>query len=184
MVSFEHIAGDNVRVTLSIPTQKGFVEYSRLYSPTDVNLVQNSGHLVETDELEDCDVMIQPAVAMPKNVSPYYTLAAVSPFTKRMGLTFYERGKVVIPSNGEQVRNGNVRQLYKTRVYTMTSRFECIQLNFKDGNGMLIPTLPEVNAGRSVSFAVDLGTSNTHVEYVVDGNTKSVLLWNIQLVTG
>lgn len=172
MVSFEHIAGDNVRVTLSIPTQKGFVEYSRLYSPTDVNLVQNSGHLVETDELEDCDVMIQPAVAMPKNVSPYYTLAAVSPFTKRMGLTFYKRGKVVIPSNGEQVRNGNVRQLYKTRVYTMTSRFECIQLNFKDGNGMLIPTLPEVNAGRSVSFAVDLGTSNTHVEYVVDGNTK------------
>lgn len=172
MVSFEHIAGNNVRVTLSIPTQKGVVDYSRLYSPTSVNLVQNSGHLVDAENLEDCEVMLQPAVAMPKNVDPYYTLAAVTPFTKSMGLTFYEKGKVVVPSNGEQVRNVNVRQLYKTRVYTMTSCFECIQLNFKDGNGLLIPTLPEVNAGRAISFAVDLGTSNTHVEFVVDGNTK------------
>lgn len=172
MISFEHIAGDNVRVTLAIPTQKGFVEYSRLYSPTDVNLVKNSGHLVEAEKMEDCDVMMQPAVAMPKNVDVFYTLAAIAPYTKRMTLTFYDKGKVVVPSNGEQVRNDNVRQLFKTRVYTLTSRFECIQLNFTDGNGMLIPTLSAVNAGKSISFAVDLGTSNTHIEYVVDGNTQ------------
>lgn len=172
MISFEHIAGQNVRVTLAIPTQKGVVEYSRLYSPTEADLVNNSGHLVDDENLEDCDVLIQPAVATPKDVEPYYTLAAIAPFARRIGLTFYDRGKVIAPSNGEQVRNVNVRQLYKTRVYTMTSRFECIQLNLKDGNGMLVPTLPEVNADKAVSFAVDLGTSNTHVEYVVDGNTK------------
>lgn len=171
MLNLESVAGSNVRVTLKIPTQKGIIEYSRLYSPTDANVKANEGHIVEAAILDECDVLVSPAIEMLEKTPPYYTLASIAPYGRGISLAFFNKGKSISSDNGGQIRNEDFKQLYKTVVYTVCSNFECIQLNTKEGCGMLLPMFPKAVGGNSVSFSVDLGTSNTHIEYVVNGNT-------------
>ena len=172
MLKMENVAGFNVRVTLSIPTYKGVVEYSRLYSHADANIKQNEGHIVDADGLDECDVLVQPAIEMPKTINPYYTLASIVPYGRGVSLSFFDKGKNVPSTNGGQIRNENFKHLYKTVVYTVCSNFECIQVNTKEGNGLLLPMFPKFIGGNTVSYSVDLGTSNTHMEYIVNGNTQ------------
>ncbi|MCA0447293.1 MAG: hypothetical protein LCH54_13800 [Bacteroidetes bacterium] len=58
----------------------------------------------------------------------------------------------------------------KTTYYQVNSSFDIIQLNFKKDNsacgGLILPKFKEVQTGTNeFIYAIDFGTSNTHVEY-------------------
>lgn len=175
MMTIQRRAGGLLRVTLRIPAAKGNVEYSRLYTYADPDPAKNEGIIVDEEEMELRDIMIMPAVKTPVAVEPHYTLASIAPFGCKLSLTVYDDGKPVSPANAPQTRNSSFRELYQTTALTIKQRFECIQVRTKSGCSMAVPMLQEATGNAAVSFAVDLGTSNTHVEYVVDGNTKQCL---------
>lgn len=175
MMTIERRAGGLLRVTLRIPAVKGAVEYSRLYTYADPDPAKNEGIIVDEEEMELRDIMIMPAVKTPAAIKPHYTLASIAPFGCKLSLAVYADGKPVQPENTPQTRNDNYRELYQTTVLTVKQHFECIQVQTKGGVSMAVPMLQEAAGNAAVSFAVDLGTSNTHVEYVVDGNTKQCL---------
>ena len=175
MLTMQKIAGGNVEVDLSIPTKKGSIQYSRLYTPADADKMNNEGHIINETELEDADISIMPAVETPANVTPYYTLAAIAPFGRKLSLTLYENGKAVNPNGAPQMRNNNYTDMYQTTVYTITQKFECVQVETASGKSMAIPTLPDKVGENSIAFAVDLGTSNTHIEYTINGNTRQCM---------
>jgi hypothetical protein len=173
MLKMEKRAGQTLLVTLQIPCKKGNIEYSRLYSLADADRKRNEGHIVGEEVFNDCEVSITPAVATPSNLQPYYTLSTISPFGQKMDLEFYQDGKKIKLSSSLQERNTNIRELYKGKVYTVENKFEFIQIITPSGTNIAIPTLPIVNGNDSVSFAVDLGTSNTHIEYMVNNNSRN-----------
>lgn len=75
----------------------------------------------------------------------------------------------------------------KTTYYQVNRSFDMIQLNFKLNNvkvgGIILPKFQEVQNGEAeYIYAIDFGTSNTHVEYgmVVDKRVKKALPFSIE----
>ncbi|MDR1403051.1 MAG: hypothetical protein LBJ60_05035 [Tannerellaceae bacterium] len=64
------------------------------------------------------------------------------------------------------VRNETHVNNYQLKNYALDgSTFDYIRINYKEAKGLLIPAM-EVKAGeREFTFAVDFGTTNTHIEY-------------------
>lgn len=175
MLTLDNIAGGNILATLRIPTVKGIVEYQRLYTPADADITNNQGTISNNNSgMDEFDVCITPAVATPQGVTTYYTVAAISDFAWRMKLHFFKDGEKVEPYDTPQIRNENFQSLPRTTVYTLRECFESIEVETSSGSSMAVPTLPSVPGNKQISFAVDLGTSNTHVEYTIDGDTRHI----------
>jgi len=78
-------------------------------------------------------------------------------------------GTDVLPSN-PILRSNYTDVNTKTTYYQVKEAFDLIQLNFRKNNvtsgGIIIPKFnPVVNGDASFVYAIDFGTSNTHIEY-------------------
>lgn len=172
LIELSSVSGGSICVTIKIPTIKGNVVYSRMYSYTEPDINKNEGKIVDAEELEESEITMMPAVAMPVGVQPYYTFSALTPFGRKISLEFYQDGKLVDVKSNPQERNKSNKDLYKIVNYTLDKEFECIQVKVSGGVSMAIPMLQLVPGNSKISFAVDLGTSNTHIEYIINGNMQ------------
>lgn len=164
-----------VEVTLRIPIQNDKeVEYKRIYTldvPADKE--NNKGAIVQSSW--DFDLGILPPVQFAKSEDAHYRIAIISDFNVNKGCScscHNDTDNFFVPDY--VVRNVDIESDFRSKVYLISKKtFDCIQFNLiteepcreKKASGILVPIFKKRTGSSKYTFAIDLGTSNTHIEY-------------------
>lgn len=162
---------EGVQVHLRIPVAKNngkrVVEYSRVYR-TDGNIAENVGTIVDLD----FGLGIMPLIRFPNDVAKEYRIAFFdNNKNTRITLNYYAGNKLV--ENTDKVvrcEKGSVIGCYSYRV---KENFDSIQVKLNDEiSGFLCPKFGVISEDKNekYTFAVDFGTTNTHIEYCTSSN--------------
>lgn len=164
-----------VEVTLRIPVQNGHeIEYKRIYTlDVKADKENNAGAIVIAPE--DFVVGTFPSVKFADENDAHYRVAILSDFllNKQSSCVFHnEKDKFF--STSYVVRNVDITDDIRSKVYILEKQsFDCAQITVvtdqsgkeKKATGLLIPKFKQRSGSASLMFAIDLGTSNTHIEY-------------------
>lgn len=163
MFEFRSNAG-GVAVILRIPIQKNYcIEYKRLYlnnNPADIS--NNQGGVI----VKKFGLGILPPVKMDDNLS-HYRIALFEKGDGNVVLTPYcgkeEVTAVKVVHTPKNNRNSGVES------YIIEKKsFDRLELAIGSNVGVLIPILRPAVGNKEFVFAVDFGTTNTHIEYSRD----------------
>lgn len=199
MIEIKSFAGGKVKVILRIPIRNNdFIEYERIYSgdpnsqTTGPDETQNKGVIIDlklgmsiypffktgTDNLADYRV----------SLALDYDKSWLPPCEKHELLFFKEDG-MQANVQGKTIRNRENNGLIGASIFSVTGKeFDYIIFNADNKyKGILVPLFPMVTQGiKGFTYAIDFGTTNTHIEYKVNGteNPQSFeLVKNKQIVT-
>lgn len=174
MIKMENINDMSVKVYLRVPIKgKGnikSVEYSKIYygGGNAVDTSRNQGAIVDADFTG----FIMPNVKFTDPKDAIYKVGCVSTFKRNYQFSFFK--DVTALDVTSECRNKNGESTYKAQTYTLEKdNFDYIV--FTDANehrGILIPMFDKQRSTEQFKFAVDLGTSNTHVEVLKNGEQE------------
>ena len=166
----ETIAGGSVNVTIRIPIvgngDISYIEYRRIYyaqRQADVSETRNSGGMTTFDFAG----MVMPAMRFQNEDDAIYTVSCVSTFSNKFHFDFYREGEVIrdIPIDCRNKERGLFE--LKAETYTIQNcNFDFIRVSNKSGvNNVIVPNFLTHQSLEDFEFAIDLGTSNTHIEF-------------------
>ena len=175
----ESIAGGSVNVIIRIPIVGNgsitYIEYQRIYyaqRQAEVSETQNSGGMTTFDFTG----LVMPSMKFQNESDALYTVSCVSTFSNQFRFEFFREGDVIrdIPVDCRNKEKGLFD--YKAETYTLQhSNFDFIRVSDKNGiSNIIIPTFLTHQNLEDFEFSVDLGTSNTHIEFKkADSNSSS-----------
>ena len=176
MLEMQTVAGGSVRVVLRIPivgnATVSYIEYSRSYYKERVADIQrNEGGMTEFNFTG----LVMPIVKFNNQEDAYYTVSCISTFSRKFNLEFFS-GMDKINSILMACRNEDNLETYKAETYTIEKHnFDYIQVSDRNGFcGVLLPKYKNQRNVDTFEFAIDLGTSNTHIEYCKEGEDPKV----------
>ena len=164
------VAGGSVRVVIRIPIagngNTSYIEYHRTYyakGKADVSEKHNSGDMISCDFTG----LVMPAVKFKNDEDAIYTVACLSTFSLRFRFDFYRKGEVIRNIPVDCRNRENAQYDYKAETYTIEhSNFDFIRFSNREGvSNVIIPDFHTHQDIEDYEFAVDLGTSNTHIEF-------------------
>ncbi|WP_118973907.1 cell division protein FtsA [Taibaiella koreensis] len=176
MFQLERLAHGAIKATLRVPVTNGrYIEMIRTYTADagqgEPDIRQNQGFIRELQ----FSMAIYPFVQQTDDVS--YTImflarGATDKASRPYSLKYY-RSKEVLEEVRPKVQRqkSNVKDdLIDTFYDMLSSGFDFITVASGKVRGCLAPLLEAPrSSGRKFSFAIDFGTTNTHIEYNVDG---------------
>lgn len=167
MFEMEALAGGSIKVTLRIPIKGNnkikYIEYTRIYYKDRIaDIDNNEGGMTEFSFTG----LVMPLVRYVNNQDAYYTVACISTYSDKYEFSFY-RDTNLVEVKSKDCRNLNIPEESKANVYTLEQQnFDYIQIKNKHGfSALIIPIFKEQRNTENFEFSVDLGTSNTHIEY-------------------
>lgn len=169
-----------VHVTLRIPIQdKKYVTYERTYYPpaneyqiTEPDLNRNRGAIIENQ----FGLTLFPFIKLADDSQNFYRVAFMDrdilEHNKNNNyiLQFYknDQNKEVKEKAAKQ-RSEKSIDFISTKYYVIEEGFDYIEVKNNWANGLIIPLFKTLPQGSSeFSFAIDFGTTNTHIEYRKD----------------
>ncbi|MBO4738582.1 MAG: hypothetical protein J5606_03370, partial [Bacteroidales bacterium] len=172
---FELMDNNNsVRAILRIPIQKGYIEYCRNYTEgISPNPKDNDGALVETK----FGLGIMPLIRFPEKVQKHYRIAFFDKGKNTTSLSFKDGEKHV---ESYHIIRAEKAMNCSHEVYRVEDNFDRIKVDVGNGvEGYIIPKFKKETGTEKYTFAVDFGTTNTHIEYCTDSNSKKPNAFNI-----
>lgn len=173
MFEMELLAGGSVSVKLRIPIKGAgnisYIEYSRTYyNYNNADISNNAGNIVEMKFTG----FIMPRIRFNNANDAIYNISCVQASSARNEFLFYIDDEKILPKSITS-RNQDQQLLTKADNYLISkNNFDYIQVRNHHGyQGLLIPTFKQQQNVEVFEFAIDLGTSNTHMEYR-KGNEK------------
>ena len=174
----EIVAGGSVNVILRIPIVGNnnitYIEYQRMYyaqRKANVSAEHNTGGITSCDFTG----IVMPSKKFQNDEDAIYTVSCVSTFSNNFKFRFY-KGDSLISNIPVDCRNKE-RGLYefKAETYTIThSNFDFVRVENQDGiNNIIVPVFLLHQNLEDYEFAIDLGTSNTHIEFKKTGSPNS-----------
>lgn len=177
--------GGAVKVILRIPIKDGgYIQYEKIYyKDAKSDTVNNKGCIVE----RRFTLGLYPGIKYPENIKPYYRMSLLdrnSVFGPDNAYTmnFYNQKNELIPSDGVVYRNRNTDSsryesaMIDSVTYAIEKDFQYVSIQNEENSsirGVIIPKFTARNGGRKFRFAIDLGTTNTHIEYCIDGSSPN-----------
>ncbi len=173
------VAGGSVSLTLRVPIvgngKVSYIEYQRLYyndRKPSVKADCNEGGISELDFTG----LVMPGVKFQQTSEAYYTVACVTPFSVQAKMQFFAKGTMLrdVPMDCRNQQKGVFD--FKAETYTLAQKnFDFLRIVSRgEQAGILIPLFPTYQGLDTYEFAVDLGTSNTHIEMKKQGIGQSV----------
>ena len=157
------VSGDVVDITLRLPDSTGnFIEYKKKYGSADTlkndfvfALFPNVKFLEEKDSINTFWLR-------PRNTKNYY-------------VDFFNKNSKINPNIESDLFPFKRDDKVLAKTYPLEKHFDNIRVFLKESDknisGIIIPNPYEQKAGtEQFTFAVDFGTTNTHIEYSKDGN--------------
>lgn len=166
-----------VKVSLKIPVRKGVIPFERIYI-TDSSMMNPKNGTIKT---KDFTIVFFPKTKFSNGASPDYVVGVMSKNEdwKPQVECITNSGSILSPTLGPSDRNmdaiGN-RVNTAAPIMPMSSfddNFDIVELSMGNLRGVAIPQWSGVAGGSIFEFAVDFGTSNTHIEYKVAGSNLS-----------
>ena len=180
-----------VIVTLSIPIvgNRGVksVSYQRIYT---TNVPRNTRKFGKIIDINATGVTVFPHTKFAGNEDYRVTLYIARKLTEELPVTELPTLNLVnteiannptvtteIPVCRNQDSNGTIadRNTIVSKTWEIKSAFDIIELMFDGVKNLIIPILKLSTGPKKFSFAVDFGTTNSHVEYSVDGSEPKAL---------
>ena len=166
-----------VKVSLKIPVKKGVIPFERIYI-TDSSMMNPKNGTITT---KDFTIILFPKTKFANGAKPDYVVGVMSMNEdwKPQVECLTNSDKVLVPSLGPIDRNMDAvgcRVNTAAPIMPMSSfdeNFDIIELSTGQLRGIAVPIWGGVAGGSVYEFAVDFGTSNTHVEYKVSGSNTS-----------
>ena len=174
----ESIAGGSVNVIVRIPIKGNgnisYIEYQRIYYAqrhADVSETENSGGMTTFDFTG----LVMPAMKFQNEEDAIYTVSCVSSFSNQFRFDFYRKNEIIrnVPVDCRNKEKGLFD--FKAETYTIKNgNFDFIRVSNKSGvSNLIIPNFLTHQNLEDYEFAIDLGTSNTHIEFKkVDSNSS------------
>lgn len=180
-------AAGSVKVTLSIPVAKDgeYISFERIYYQSGEN------HLTKPDEENNKGVIVEHQFGVTlfpfiktnnPNIEAFYRIQLIDRDVIGVlkntdyDLNFFSNKL----SDAVEIRAKKIRSSKKvdagetatSQYYVLNKEFDFIQLRNTIATGIIIPNWQIYSTGKEVfSFAIDFGTTNTHIEYKV-GNAS------------
>lgn len=173
----ERADGNLIEVELKIPVKGGYITYKKNYSSADKNIDILEIHLAIFPFLKTDSAKVT------------YNLGVLDDRDKEerineLILNCYNLGKEV-ENLSPVIRNpgtegGEIKSLY----FKCENQFDVIRLGNKTSQGFIVPKMKSCNGTNQIHYAIDFGTTNTHIEYKISGqndvefdNTPATPLW-------
>ncbi len=177
-LEMEVVAGGSVSVTIRIPIigngEISYIEYQRIYyaqRKADISETKNYGGVVNAEFTG----LVMPSMRFQNDADAFYTVSCISTFSTQLRFDFFKGGNVIrdIPVDCRNKEKGLYD--YKAETYTIErSNFDFIRVTDRNGvSNILMPSFLLHQNLEKYEFAVDLGTSNTHIEFKKDTDTNS-----------
>lgn len=179
MIEMKEIFG-GTEVILRIPVKKNkeYVEYSRVYfEGIQPNIEENDGGIVDIDI--DFAFALFPNIKFEKEENAFYRFGLVTSKGKEnlYSATFYHKNEIfneIEPLLRNEKRGNKIHNTYGID----QKIFDHIEITDKSENasvtGIIVPKFLENKSNsQKFTFAVDLGTTNTHIEYTTADMAKS-----------
>lgn len=175
MMEMKYLAGGSVSATLRIPI-KGtakipYVEYQRTYYPNKMaDEENNEGNIAEMKFTG----FIMPQVRFNNPEEAIYNVSCVQSMEGKVEFIFFDKDVKVLPASRD-CRNEAKEYLSRADNYLIKkANFDYIQVRNQHGaTGVMVPLFKEQKNIEKFEFAIDLGTSNTHIEFRKgNGQTK------------
>ena len=167
MIELRENAG-GISVLLRIPIKgKGtvkYVEYQRSYfidGIADVNT--NKGRLID----QRFGVGIMPLIEFKETESAHYRIALFDKGSKKVELEMYNNQQSVKAK--DKVVRREKEDVCSIESYVVDSKIDRIAVHIEGVSNYILPKLKSHSGSAKFVFAVDFGTTNTHIEYSVDG---------------
>lgn len=167
MFEMETLGGKaGVRVVLRIPVKGmntiSYIEYVRLYyNNRAADVERNEGGMTEFKFTG----FVMPPVRFSKEADAIYNISCVQSVEGRNKFVFYKGAETVLPQS-LTCRNESGQVLVKADNYLLEqTNFDFIRVCNQHGyGGIFIPIFKQQRNVETFEFAIDLGTSNTHIE--------------------
>lgn len=183
MFELKNLAGGGVKAILRIPVAGDVIEYSRIYFEAGANVGEtkntNDGVLIENA----IGLGIMPLIRFPEKVKKHYRIAMFDKGERNDAiLTCVDGNKIVETKQVVRAKKDLAGRGCSHESYIVEENFDRIQV--KVGNvveGYIVPKFKKDDEGNTeYTFAVDFGTTNTHIEYCVGENHKSPFPFDIK----
>ena len=162
-----------VEVTLRIPIQNGKeIEYKRIYTlDVSADEVNNKGAVVLPPD--DFGVGIFPPVKFANASDAHYRIVLTGEYNLNKEFVCECYGSNGYFKPDYVVRNVDDEDDVRTKTYLINNQlfdFACVRIKTgngreKYGQGLVVPKFRSRGSSKVFSFAIDFGTSNTHIEY-------------------
>lgn len=178
----KELQAGSVEAILRIPIQGGnHITFRRTYynpvnraTKPDFKLEENKGAVIENR----INIAITPFYKFPEGVEPEYNIAFYDadfiPLLDDNAYEFkyFDSTNVEIPHVQKVQRRFKEEENINMYGYIVNQNFQYIQVRHSFATGVILPKFEDrVNSGTSqFSFAIDFGTTNSHIEYSVNGN--------------
>lgn len=156
----EERAGGGVEAILDVPVQNGTLQYKKLYHQNDI--VKLKVHLAILPFLK------------PVHCNIDYTIGIIDDRPDKsvnISLSCLNNGQELQVSASSVVRNPGIDDV-KSIYYKFNSPFDSMSFGIGSVKNVIIPKLTPCSENDDVTFAIDFGTTNTHIEYSTRGNTS------------
>lgn len=154
--------GNLVEATLRLPVRGGEVILTKEYSPADNNVLSLTLHLAICPFLQTDTAALEYTIGLLDR-----RLDEVS--ASEVIANCFSQGQ---PLNilHQSVRNPGGLGEVKSKYFKVGTRPDCIQVGTDSASGFVVPRMQRCGGNAKSQFAVDFGTTNTHVEYKIGSN--------------
>jgi hypothetical protein len=181
--------GNAVKVSLKIPVQKTneYITFERTYyekntAASSADEPNNKGAIVE----QQLGLTVFPFVRVnDSKINPYYRMQVIDhniygPFKNgHYNLAFFANSDSRNPRNASlrprSVKNTDSERA-GTTYYVLEENYDFVEVSCNEVTGMVIPKWRIIQEGHDqFTFAIDFGTTNTHIEYKKDSDAPKPL---------
>lgn len=162
-LKIDELSAGGVEVRLEIPVTNGKIIFKKIYHQE--SIVKMEVHLAVLPFLRT------------SNLDLDYTLALQDNRFDRnhdLYIECFEQGKKTNLSNPTIRKQGDQNTTIKSTYYK-SKKFDAIRFGVDLFSGFIVPTMKHSVANQQVSFAIDFGTTNTHIEYKHGANAEKAI---------
>jgi hypothetical protein len=167
--------GGLIQAELKIPVKGGDITFKKNYSTADKNIEKLEIHLAIFPFLKTENIRLTYIIGLldDSRTEESYNLL----------LNCYNKGKeleIGRPVTRNPGGGGELKSIY----YKSTEQFDLLKFGNQAAKGFIIPVFKQCSGNNQINFAIDFGTTNTHIEYkyadndsISFDNTTSTPLW-------
>lgn len=172
MIEIEEVLPDNIKVTLRIPIQNNrVIEYTRSYiEHGEIRPNQNKGALIE----KNFAVGLFSNIQYEDEKQAYYRAYIISEFEDRNDYRLsFVKGSAPLGVSEPVVRNDSDDRYYSYKTYILEQQtFDYIRIESDGCYGVLVPIMQKKGGSDKFTFAIDFGTTNSHIEYNINNGAS------------
>lgn len=162
---------ENITATLRIPIKANgqYIEYKKTYIRLSENDESDFGRIIDFDFV----MALFPNIKFSKPVEAFYRLGFM-PFEENNAEVLFYNANENVDIN-EIVNRDDV-----IRTHVLNGRlFDHIRIKLPQGSGIIAPIFESKEGNKEFKFSIDLGTTNTHIEYIDKNNPKNYSAFDI-----